>query len=421
MCLSFGKFNSYAISLQQHNDISFEKRLSDSYIEIQYQNETIQASTDDGWVTEEEMIKESEAQGEALRAYKLLTNTFPMREDCSWIYPEEYGGAYIDDNNSLVIALVDRTAELEAEYRALCGNSEKLLFKDAAHSLADLEAYASSIGQYAEQYAITNYGVDEEEGTVVVGVESEDVKKFAAALCQTRALSRANADFSIPVVVKESEYAQLCATELIGGSEVSVKRSNGTYSSSICIGGKFGGKSVIITAGHAMNKGETVYYGGGASSSKLIGSTLYSRCGGGQTGDFAIVEVKNNYTATNKVKNINGASSTVKGVYSKPPKNTEIYKYGFNKGYAKGKMISSNESFRVNNDGKMINVTGMCAVQMESSSAVAGGDSGGSVYTYYSLDGGFNICGSVSGFQSSTQTMYYSPLIYAENLGFSLK
>ena len=63
------------------------------------------------------MIKESEAQGEALRAYKLLTNTFPMREDCSWIYPEEYGGAYIDDNNSLVIALVDRTAELEAEYK----------------------------------------------------------------------------------------------------------------------------------------------------------------------------------------------------------------------------------------------------------------------------------------------------------------
>ena len=56
------------------------------------------------------MIKESEAQGEALRAYKLLTNTFPMREDCSWIYPEEYGGAYIDDNNSLVIALVDCTA-----------------------------------------------------------------------------------------------------------------------------------------------------------------------------------------------------------------------------------------------------------------------------------------------------------------------
>lgn len=35
--------------------------------------------------------------------------------------------------------------------------------------------------------------------------------------------------------------------------------------------------------------------------------------------------------------------------------------------------------------------------------------------------GGFNICGSVSGFQSTLQTMYYSPLIYAENLGFSLK
>ena len=414
LCFGAGGIDSFAYGLQAEENKPLGELLSGSNIEVLYAADVREASPEAEPVTEAQMKAEGEKQGEALRAYKLLTDTFPMTEDCAWIYPKEYAGAYIDSNGNLVISLVGRTAEMEDTYRELCGDSKKLLFKDAAHSLTELEAYASAMGGLNDAYAITGYGVDEEKGAVVVDVETEDAAAFSRALYQRRSMYRSCETSSIPVVVRESGPVKLCATQLVGGGQITAKRSSDAtrHLGSICIGGKYGGKSVIITAGHVAAAKDTIYFGN-ENSTQVLGTTIYSRYADGQKGDFAIVEVANSYTATNMVKYSTGMK-TIVGVYSKSPKGTTVYKYGYRTGYSSGTIDMTSCTI------PGMTMQGFCSVVMAKSALPASGDSGGSVYTYYSPDNGYNICGSISAHQS-TGIMYYSPLVYAENLGFTLK
>ncbi len=406
ICFGGGSVHSYTSDIQG-------SKYKEKGIEIKYIEELDNRQMSKVVSTKEEIVVQGQQQAIALEAYRHLTDSFDMTESCGWIYPSEYAGAYIDGDNNLVISLVGRTAEMEEKYKKICGGDVNVIFKDGTYSLSQLEEFASGISRFERNYAITGYGVDEEEGAVVIDVERKDIQLLATTLYRSRSAN--NVDFLsfVPVILRESESAQTCGTELKGGDRITSGQGG-----SICIGGKFGGKSVILTAGHVTSAKNKVFYG--TSTSNEIGKTIYSRFLNNKEGDYAIVEITNSkFTATNKVRNnTENGTITVKGVYSKPPKGTVVYKYGSVTKYSTGKIDSTNYTVTYKDSaGKIIaKIPGLCSVTM---SGVRQGDSGGCVYTYYNLDNAYNICGSISGCTSTK--MFYSPLVYAEKLGFTLK
>lgn len=101
-------------------------------------------------------------QDEALNYFKNIIDSFPQNEIGLPIFPDEYGGAYIDDMGNLVLQLTDTSDEMKNKYIELCGSDYKLIIKKVPNSLNKLSSY----GHYADDmmrkgYNVVASGIDE--------------------------------------------------------------------------------------------------------------------------------------------------------------------------------------------------------------------------------------------------------------------
>ena len=76
----------------------------------------------------DEIKKAMKNQYEAVVAYNLLVNNFAKDDVGLPIYPDEYGGAYIE-NGKLVLQLTDDSSENRSRYSSMCENKSKVVFK----------------------------------------------------------------------------------------------------------------------------------------------------------------------------------------------------------------------------------------------------------------------------------------------------
>ena len=358
-----------------------------------------------------EIQSQMDAQQPALQAYQNLHSALqamPIGDDWMSVYPDDYAGEYINENNQLVINLVNPSAETKAGYLAMCDNSDSVLFDSVDYSLNELTDLFENIPTYLSDYEIVRSGVDQKANKVLMDVVEED---YYALLQDAYVQANLNC-FEIGI----GEPAIACAS-LYGGDGI----TDDGGSSSICIGGTYNGQYAILTCGHGKTLNGSV-----SKSGSRIGYVSYLRAntdtmlssGTSMMGDFAIVSLTGTSTRTNKVRN---ASSTVSisDVYSSLPQGTTIYRYGNRTGYSSG-TINQNSIDLIYNGSNLQSYRTRGLYQCYVQKPIDGGDSGGSVYT--KVGSAYKIHGSITAKdQKDEYTMYSSPIYYAIDAGFTPK
>ena len=118
----------------------------------------------------EPIAEQFEAQSNAVWAYQAMMEHFPLVEDAEtgdfvYAYDADYGGAYINNSNVLVICVKDLTPERKLKYVSYCG-TEDIAFCDVQYSLQELQAYVSEVISLFGDSVF--YGINEEENCIDV-------------------------------------------------------------------------------------------------------------------------------------------------------------------------------------------------------------------------------------------------------------
>ena len=342
-------------------------------------------------------------QEEALDAYQLLWDSFEKdTESGQPIYPDEYGGEYIDDDK-LVIQLTENTPENQAKYRELCGNSDKVVFEKVTYSLNYLNSLESQAELLSKDFAVTGYGVKRQENKFMIAVEQQDLTAVQQRLVRQRS--------SAPIEIVEGEYAQTLAN-LAGGTGI-----NNTYGNqSVCITGYYGDSVALVSCGHGGNAvSNSIFYNGTAIGK--IRKVKYTDQG---YGDYSISTLYSGnprypyvkYASAGQTKYVSGFRATASGA--------SIARYGAASGYGYGVVSITNYTVKFDEkNGETTTVKGLTmASQPSGSNKAEHGDSGGCVYTQGSPT---YVTGIISGGGPILGVDYlaYTPIAYVTDQGFS--
>lgn len=363
----------------------------------------------------------------ALGAYNALYSTFEMDETGDYIFPDEYGGEYINDNDQLVVLLVNRTEASENNYLSRCGeNANNIVqFQDAEYSLNDLISIQNDMRSSYAELSVELTSIDCEENQIDVYVSEESsLATRNSAQARTAGSSIYFSD-AVNIVIThnnlcENSYAAPAAYELAADTRATnayggwfLKSSSGTFTAGFC--GTYSGKPAVVSCGHGATKNGTVSrinaYGTTLDSS--FGTVSKQQYSNSAYGDYSIITLAG-YSATNKIT-YNGTTYSITGNQYSAPKGTRIYKIGYSTGLTSG-TIESNYS-DIGSSGESYSGMYIYGI-IRTSVSSASGDSGGPVFLAYSS--GYGALGTVAATTASGEMMY-SALRYAINAGFSLK
>lgn len=354
-------------------------------------------------------------QTEALEKYEELMAFFDKDKFGVPIYPENYAGEYIDENNKLVVQITNLFDDKEV--LEFLKETSVVQIKYVEHSYDELLSQKRMANElYASGVRVTSDGVDIINNKYEISVLEEDLEKIPTTYNRNTALS-----------IKKGEYAVTTAS-LLGGDRIYNEDSGEYMSIGIC--GTYQGNNALLTCGHGNEKvgilSQRYPYIQNKTQSGRIGQVVFqqantnsSNYGVSSLGDFAIVKITSSDTITNRV----WEGGQITGTYSSVPVGTTVYKYGSRTGYAWGNVTGT--SIRLTyGDGLLAvyTVDGLYSVSLQNSSgttAIDGGDSGGPVWR---TDTGENLLhGIVTAKINGTNTMYTTPIYYAQNQGFQPK
>ena len=361
-------------------------------------------------------------QESALLAYQNLWNSFGKDSKGNAIYPDEYGGEYIEDGK-LVILLTDCSQSLKDEYKQRCNNSSDITFKEVEHSYNSLSSYSLYADQLQQDGAlVVSSGVDVRSNTYSIGINENRVSR-SSRLVPSVAL----ASNSLPITFTE-ESPIYSAVNMWGGDTIKNESSGATMTAGIC--GTYNGKKALLTCGHG-NTGSPYI----AFATTRIGQVVFQRANtaildtsANSLGDFSFVSLNSNATTTNIVRK--GTSTVpITGTYSSVPVGTTIYKYGTTTKYSWGTV--SQKSVKLTYQLPQYSsiyyyVDGLYKSTMTNSNgtnAIDAGDSGGPVYIQSGSS--YLLHGIVTAYTKPAsgvnKIMYSTPIYYAQNAGFTVK
>ena len=364
-----------------------------------------------------EIVNKARSQEKALKAYSQLWNSFTKDEDGMVIYPEEYGGEYIE-NDCLYIELTDISEETIDDYSERCESLDCVRFVKADYSLNELEQYDKLSYELLQQYSVVSFGVDRKNNRYEICVETNDYNEVVHEVNKM--------GLGDIIHVKSSGKALLCSTPIIGGYRIDKVNNTGSFTA--CIGGYYNGQEALLTAGH-NNEGSPNFYRSGS----LIGSVTMQRCNTvanntsiSAYGDFAVIALNSNYNGTNTIQSSSGTVVSITGTFSSAPVGTTIFKYGYSTGHSWGIVSMVNETVVSYGNLYQYTVRGLTRSVMQNATqtnAINYGDSGGPVYIN---DGTYKLQGSVQGFQlpqngGVNSVMRSSPIYYTVQAGFTPK
>lgn len=364
-----------------------------------------------------EVTDSAKKQEKALEAYSNLWNSFKKGQDGLVLYPDEYGGEFIE-NDCLYIELTNVSREIIDEYSERCKCIDCVRFVKVKNSLENLEKYDQISYELLKQYSIVSFGVDRKNNIYEICVEAKDYNKVILEINKL--------GLNDVICIRKCSKALLSSTSINGGHKIDKTGNNGSFTA--CIGGYYNGQEALLTAGH-NNEGSPSFYRTGS----LIGSVTLQRCNTvasntsiSSYGDFAVIALNSNFIGTNQVLSSLGTVIPITGTFSSVPVGTTIFKYGYATGHSWGIVSMVNETVVVNGALYQYTIRGLTRSVMQNAAqtnAIDYGDSGGPVYIN---DGAYKLQGCVQGFQQPqnggvNSVMRSSPIYYSVQAGFTPK
>ncbi|MDR1117156.1 MAG: S1 family peptidase [Oscillospiraceae bacterium] len=353
-------------------------------------------------------------QKNALEAYEKFWQSLEKDKLGLPIYPVDYAGEYIQGDTLIILVKEGSLKNDQINYKKLFDSSQNVTFKEVKYSLKDLEEYESYVEKLSKKYTVVSYGIDRKNNVFLINLLSSDYEIINSGYNETLSSIATN---NLPIVIGKQDDIQ-AGIDLYGGDKIS--------SVSLGIGGTYGSKNAILTCGHTLPEGTKIYRGtveiGKVVKQRFAKSTSLTSIE--TLGDFGIVEITNSsYSPTNKVRD---ATSTVAitGYYSSLPVGTAVYKYGSTTGYSYGTVTAVNLTILTSDGYSSYNVRGITSCSMRNSSGTTPGDGGDSGGPFYINDGAYKISGTYSSHGSYSgvyRTLYFSPIYYAIDAGFTPK
>ena len=291
-------------------------------------------------------------------------------------YPDEYAGAYIDNNHNLNILLV-KGMDHSYDYRALTGYDESVRFLDADFSYNQLCNVQSSFESVMLKYDIESVGLNEIDNALDVCLRSDLVKQEILNY-----LGNNIDNFSSNIIIfKESRGLHFTASNTssnaLAGSVASYTSGGYIYSATLGFNAyNSSGQYGVVTAAHFATSGTSIKNASGTT----IGSASVRQYSG--TIDAAFIPFPS------------GISPSYKFCYPNPCDNFDVIhdsctpllgmltcKIGGNTGLTWGTVLATSVNVSVKDE-----VTGIITTftdQIRISNTQLKGDSGGPVFNSY--------------------------------------
>lgn len=315
------------------------------------------------YAAEDENIEVS-VQESAAAVYDELMNSFPQsRATGEKIYPDYYGGSYINENEQLIVYVTDLSF---APLVASAENNDTVIYQVCEYSYNELNNVMDTINEYkcanSDSYVADNfnsYALLDAQNRVEVRLDEyseEKIQEFKDNVLDSDMIVFVEANGSIEDLVNLNAGCQI---------------NDGTYAGSMGYRVRRNGVDGIVTAGHVIGANKTLYYG---ATNTAIGTCNVSFSGNG-TYDAAFCRITNSsYTPTNTLW---GTSNTLSTTISEPGVGTYVNKIGYASGQTGGNITSTNAT--------MTNTSGVTRTNMvEVKCYATNGDSGGIFYSYVS-------------------------------------
>ncbi len=122
-----------------------------------------------------------------MEALECIYRSFDHNADGTWIYPDDFGGAYLDEDGTIVVVLTDPSETCLEKYKTLVGSSDTLTFTRKEFSYNEL----MRVGQEVAACLMKNgcrsvaFGPYDSENKVLITIREdffEKAKTLAADL-----------------------------------------------------------------------------------------------------------------------------------------------------------------------------------------------------------------------------------------------
>lgn len=295
-------------------------------------------------------------QESAVAGYDELMASFSMKYSGEKIYPDYYGGSYINDNGQLVVYVTNG-----AERPTVLKNNENVIYEPCTYSYNKLLSVMNELNEYKfkkSDSAIANnfneFGLYDSENRIIVKFDrlsDQSIKEF-----------KENVSDSDTIKFEQGTGPIQMEINVDAGSSISVPGGTASVGYRVKRSGVVG----FVTAGHAASAGGIISSGGTAFASCVV-----SRQSG--NADAAFCKITNtSYSPTNT---LSGTSNSLSTIISEPGVGTVINKIGQSTGHTSGKVLSTNVTATFSSGATISNLT-------TADYTSAPGDSGGVIYSY---------------------------------------
>lgn len=349
-----------------------------------------------------------ENQSDAIILHSKLMDSFfnPSRsmnesESDGLIYPDFYGGCYLNSNNELVILLTDMSKK--SYFEGFLGISG-IKYEKCAFPISALKSTKREIRSYFEQNPTneitkncTSVYLRDRDNILVVRFKKSDSR--LETLFKSNVM---NSDMIIFEYIEGDELVNTVATDINAGSKCSVILSS-TKQGDSSVGYKVktsDGKIGFIGAAHAIPKNTKVYVG---NKSCAVSSSTKWQNSGSLDATFCEITDTSLFMPSNKIE---GTKYTLSGKLSLPGVGTIVHKNGFETGDSYG-TIESTDADATENGVTFTNLTKVKNMNSDY------GDSGGIVFSIVTSTNTVYTVGIVKGKGTKSGDVYYTkaPLI----------
>lgn len=290
------------------------------------------------------------------------------------IYPDYYGGSFIERNGDLTILVKGDSANAVRRIRSI-KDSDLLRFRSCEYSYQELSDIMTHLNE-----TILSSDIELRKNLSGYGLnDGENVIDVHLVVCTPERIAEFKSFYDHPAL----RFSQMGKVELDSGEDysfpgdklcLSQTNPNFDYGSYAFRAREKDGqkREGMVTAGHVINAGRVCY----DSYGLIFGQCTQSIYGGGKV-DAAFVYCTSNYHAlTNYVAN--NSSNVLSTETSLPGAGTYVNKWGATTGHTGGYILDTNYTVSDKTGTKIL--YDMTAANYETKS----GDSGGVVYTYVS-------------------------------------
>ena len=363
-----------------------------------------------------DLEKEALVQIPAIKASEALGEYFSSIGYAADEIPECYGGAYINDNQQLVIKITSGNPDICKGIRDAMPFDASYTIEETDISLIELMSIQEEAGSFYRSIISTS-GISQKDSIVNIDIPSE----YAQVVSQT-SLTQFKSNITSHIHLRVTDGRSIPTASLIGGNALYGydDKKNWQVKGTIGFCGNFIKNnqyySCVLTAGHLAD--EELYYGINNEADNVGNSIVQYE--NGEYGDYALIPIGENST-TNLVRLSNTTTGKITSAeYSNVYGDFEgryVYKYGDKTGLTSGQIKDFNVSCTHDLD---ITIKGLTSIQNNTITVIDYGDSGGPVW-YIMNDGTRQLYGNVSGKNTSnTHIGYFSRLYYPRYNSFYL-